>query len=161
KFDRVLASVQGGQAQGPGSSDDPATWGVERLVEARYGMTRHALAQHAPGGAIFAVSSYGRGAEGGRPPAELHPLGLGPPLGGLAGQLEAGDRDQLECLWALAPDALPRLARCVDAFSRRYPKSTAAAGFRARLKTLRRRRFRQLAFRAAAAAGLGAAGLAA
>ncbi|WP_020465484.1 TRAFAC clade GTPase domain-containing protein, partial [Singulisphaera acidiphila] len=137
KFDRVLASVQGGQGEphGPGSSDDPTTWGVERLVEARYGMTRHALAQHAPGGAIFAVSSYGRGAEGGRPPAELHPLGLERPLGWLAEQLEAVDREQLEWLWDLVPDDLPRLARCVDAFGRRYPKSSSAAGFRARLKT--------------------------
>lgn len=164
KFDRVLASVQKEpaepQGQGPGSSDDPATWGVERLVEARYGMTRHALAQHAPGGAIFAVSSYGRGAEGGRPPAELHPLGLERPLGWLAEQLEAVDRDQLEWLWDLVPDDLPRLTRCVDAFSRRYPKSSSAVGFRDRLKTLRRRRFRQLALRAAAAAAIGAVALA-
>src|SRR5262249_30560744 len=78
KVDRVLAG------SGAGQGDDPSTWGVERLVEARYGMTRHALAQHAPRSAIFAVSAYGRGAEGGRPPAELHPLGLERPLGWLA-----------------------------------------------------------------------------
>ena len=101
--------------------DDPAGWGVERLVEAQYGMTRHALARHAPDGAIFAVSSYGRGANDGRPPAELHPLGLEGPLGWLAEQLEDGDREQLEWLWDLAPDDLPRLARCVAAFERRYP----------------------------------------
>ena len=55
-------------------------------------MTRHALRQHAPDGAIFAVSSYGPGSTGNRPPAELHPLGLEGPLGWLAEQLEARDR---------------------------------------------------------------------
>src|SRR5580693_2909532 len=63
KFDRVLA--RGEVGQGPDA--------VERLVEARYGMTRHALARHVPHGAMFAVSAYGRGAVDGRPPAELHP----------------------------------------------------------------------------------------
>src|SRR4051812_29849635 len=43
KFDRVLASHRAQGDPGSSSSDDPATWGVERLVEARYGMTRHAL----------------------------------------------------------------------------------------------------------------------
>ena len=71
-------------------------------------MTRHALARHAPRGAIFAVSSYGRGAVDGRPPAVLHPIGLEGPLGWLAEQLEANDRDQLEWLWDLAPKDLPR-----------------------------------------------------
>ena len=55
-------------------------------------MTRHALAQHAPEGAIFAVSSFGPGAIGNRPPAELRPLGLEGPLGWVAEQLEARDR---------------------------------------------------------------------
>ena len=41
KFDRVMSQT------GQGSD------GVERLVEARYGMTRHALARHAPRSAIF------------------------------------------------------------------------------------------------------------
>lgn len=151
KFDRVLARTGTAVA-----SDDPATWGVDALVEAQYGMTRHALAQHAPGGgsAIFAVSAYGRGAEGSRPPAELHPLGLERPLGWLAERLEAGDRQQLEWLWDLAPDDLPRLARCVAAYSRHYPKSAHAAGFRARLKAARRRRARGLIVRSAAAAAL-------
>ena len=123
KFDRVLA--QSSPQGDPGPGDDPTSWGAERLVESRYGMTRHALARHAPNGAIFAVSAYGRGADGGRPPAELHPLGLEGPLGWLAEQLEAGDVEQLEWLWDLAPDDLPRLARCVAAFARRYPKSGA------------------------------------
>jgi len=148
KFDRVMAQA------GPGSE------GVERLVEARYGMTRHALARHAPRGAIFAVSSYGRGAVDGRPPAELHPIGLEGPLGWLAEQLEAGDRDQLEWLWDLAPKDLPRLARGVAAYERRYPDSDRAAAFRRRLAAARASRARRALVGLVAAAALIAAGLA-
>src|SRR5439155_21699616 len=50
KFDRVLDRA----------GEEP----VERLVEAHYGMTRNALAWHAPRSAMFAVSSYGCGAGG-------------------------------------------------------------------------------------------------
>src|SRR4029077_9252216 len=57
KFDRVLASASA--ASGPADSGEPsanlAGGLVERLVDERYGMTRHALAAHAPDGAIFAV----------------------------------------------------------------------------------------------------------
>ncbi len=154
KFDRVMAQA------GPGPD------AVERLVEARYGMTRHALAHHAPRGAIFAVSSYGRGAVDGRPPAELHPIGLEGPLGWLAEQLEAADRDQLEWLWDLAPKDLPRLARGVAAYERRYPNSDRAEAFRRRLAAARRKRARRtlagfvagLALVAAALAGYDAWG---
>src|SRR5439155_22665788 len=111
--------------------------------------TRHALAQHAPRGAIFAVSAYGRGARDGRPPAELDPLGLEGPLGWLAEQLEAGDEEQLEWLWDLAPDDLPRLSRCVAAYERRYPRSDRVTQFKARLAVLKRRRGRALAVRLA------------
>ena len=99
-------------------------------------MTRHALAQHAPRGAIFAVSSYGRGADDGRPPAELHPLGLEGPLGWLAEQLEDGDREQLEWLWDLAPDDLPRLA----AVRRRLRAALSAVGPRGDVPRAARRR---------------------
>jgi hypothetical protein len=136
KFDRVLARGEAGQ--GPDA--------VERLVEARYGMTRHALARHVPHGAMFAVSAYGRGAVDGRPPVELHPLGLEGPLVWLAEQLEEVDREQLEWLWDLAPDDTPRLSRCVAAFERRYPRSDRAADFRRRLAEGRSRgRLRSLA----------------
>src|SRR5262249_2627862 len=79
KYDGVLATG------GPPRAD------VESFVETLSGMTRHALAQHAPATAIFAVSSYGQSAQDGRPPAELHPLGLDGPLAWLAERLEAGD----------------------------------------------------------------------
>jgi GTPase SAR1 family protein len=147
KYDRVLE-----RAQDP--TDDPASWDVERFVERHYGMTRHALARHAPRGAIFAVSSYGRGALGGRPPAELHPLGLDGPLGWLAEQLEASDREQLEWLWDLAPDDLPRLARCVAAYERRYPRSEQAGRFRDRLNALKKGRRRRAAARSLACAAV-------
>jgi GTPase SAR1 family protein len=150
KFDRVLARGEAGQGLDA----------VERLVEARYGMTRHALARHVPHGAMFAVSAYGRGAVDGRPPQELHPLGLEGPLGWLAEQLEEVDREQLEWLWDLAPDDLPRLARCVVAFEKRYPRSDRAADFRRRLSEGRRRKIRRGLVGTTLMAGLVAAGLA-
>ena len=156
KFDRVLAQAQATTED----DDDPASRGVERLVEAQYGMTRHALAQHAPRGAIFAVSAYGRGASDGRPPAELHPLGLEGPLVWLAEQLEDRDREQLEWLWDLAPGDLPRLTRCVLAYERRYPRSADAAVFQQRLKALRRTRRKRLAVRMAAGVAVVVAALA-
>jgi len=156
KFDRVLAMAQAREGQEPKTSDDPSTWGVERLVDARYGMTRYALAQHAPGAGIFAVSAYGRGAEGSRPPAELHPLGLERPLVWLAEQLEVIDRDQLEWIWDLVPEDYPRLARCVDSFTKRYPKSSAGILFRDRLKKLRAKRRKRLVLKGFAGILLGA-----
>ncbi len=157
KFDRVLARAR---ADETAALNDPSGWGVERFVAMHYGMTRHALSRHAPRGAIFAVSSYGRGAHDGTPPAELHPLGLEGPLCWLAEQLEAGDEEQLESLWDLAPDDLPRLARCVAAYERRYPRSERAAQFKARLVSLRNTRRRKLALRLAALGTLGIAALA-
>jgi GTPase SAR1 family protein len=148
KYDRVLA--EGG----------PPPDQVERLVDQRYGMTRHALAAHAPRSALFAVSSYGRGATDGRPPAELHPLGLEGPLVWLADQLEAIDREQLEWIWDLAPTDIPRLTRCVRAFERRYPRSDAVIDLRRRLSALRRKRTKRRVVRLAVAAGVFVAALA-
>jgi GTPase SAR1 family protein len=169
KFDRVLSSNRSPQAQaseGQAEATDPAGEAdlsgpfVERLVDERYGMTRHALRQHAPDGAIFAVSAFGPGAVGHRPPATLHPMGLEGPLGWLAEQLEARDRAQMEWLWELAPRDLPRLERCVAAYERRYPRSNRSFEFRRRLKTLVRQRRRRRALRLAAAAVVLLAGLA-
>ena len=153
KFDRLLAKAEP-------VADDPSGWDVERFVERHYGMTRHALAQHAPRGAIFAVSAYGRGARDGRPPAELNPMGLEGPLSWLAEQLEASDEEQLEWLWDLAPDDLPRLARCVAAYEKRYPKSDRAARFRDRLAALRQARRKRSALRLVAGLMIAAAALA-
>ncbi len=157
KFDRVLA--QSRSAGGVG--DDPSSWGVESLVESRYGMTRHALARHVPPerGAIFAVSAYGPGTPGdGRPPVELRPIGLEGPLGWLAEQLEARDREQLEWLWDLAPHDGPRLTRVVAVYERRYPDSAPARAFRARLNVLKRKLLRRRIVRGMAvlAAGISA-----
>src|SRR5262249_38409503 len=116
--------------------------------------TRHALAEHAPGGAIFAVSSYGLGAVDGRPPADLRPLGLEGPLEWLADQLEVSDRAQLEWLWDLAPDDLPRLTRCVNAYARRCPRSGHLPVFRERLRAIRRGRRRRSFLRLSVAAVL-------
>ena len=150
KFDRLMARGEG--IDGLES--------VERVVEARYGMTRHALARHVKNGAMFAVSSYGRGSIDGRPPAELAPLGLEGPLTWIAEQLEEVDRNQLEWLWDLAPDDLTRLARCVAAFEKRYPRSERLPDYRRRLREARRRRVRRALVRVGAVVALIAAGLA-
>src|SRR5262249_39614228 len=113
---------------------------VERIVDERYGMTRHALGQHAPDGAIFAVSSFGPGATGNRPPTTLHPMGLEGPLAWLSERLQERDRPQKEWLGALAPAALPRLRRCVAAYERRFPRSNRSFEFRSRLTTLARKK---------------------
>jgi len=151
KFDRVLAREKAG------SVADEAF--VEDLVDRQYGMTRHALRQHAPDGVIFAVSAFGPGSDGNRPPSEIRPMGLEGPLGWVADQLETRDRAQMELLWGLAPDDLPRLHRCLAAYEKRYPKSNRTYEFRDRLVGLeRRRKLRRLAKAAAAVAAL--AGLA-
>ena len=67
KFDRVLARQGAAAAPQAGSPFSEAF--VEKLVDEQYGMTRHALRQHAPDGVIFAVSSFGRG----RPATGLRP----------------------------------------------------------------------------------------
>ena len=150
KFDRVLAAWSSSQANAieleqngaSGTEAQPAFAGpfVERLVEERYGMTRHALRQHAPEGAIFAVSSFGAGATGNRPPQTLSPLGLEGPLGWLADQLESRDRARWNWLWELAPADRTRLERCVAAYERRHPRSNGSHEFRARLTALGRKR---------------------
>ena len=56
KFDRVLASTPA--TDRAESADSPSQELVDRLVNERYGMTRYALASHAPDGAIFAVSAF-------------------------------------------------------------------------------------------------------
>lgn len=111
---------------------------VERLVESHYGMTRHALAEHAPEGAIFAVSAFGPGAVGNQPPSELSPMGLEGPLSWLAGQLETRDRRDLDQLWVLARGDRRRLERATAAYEKRYPHSNRSFEFRARLKKLKR-----------------------
>jgi GTPase SAR1 family protein len=159
KFDRVLANDSSG-SQVAGTQGSLSAEFVERIVDERYGMTRHALAEHAPDGAIFAVSSFGEDAIGNRPPAELRPLGLEGPLGWVAEQLEARDRADMSSLWEEAPNELPRLERCVAAYERRYPRSNRSYEFRGRLKKqLRRRRWRW-AMRGVAAAILAAGTLA-
>jgi GTPase SAR1 family protein len=137
KYDRVVAN--GG----------PPPEQAEAFVDAHYGMTRHALLHHAPNSAIFAVSSFGRADDGGRPPADLHPMGLEGPLLWLAERLEDGDREQLQWLWDLAPNDLPRLSRCVRSYEARYPSSPFAIDFRRKLTALKRRKMRQLFARAA------------
>ena len=124
KYDQVL------EAGGP-----PADH-AEQLADTLYGMTRHALAQHVPRCAIFGVSSYGMGSRDGKPPSELHPMGLDAPLTWVADQLEAIDREELEWIWDLAPRDHPRCRRCVAAFAARYPRSTRFDFYQQELRKL-------------------------
>jgi hypothetical protein len=159
KFDRVLANAEPSRAEVHFETGVPVEL-VERLLDERYGMTRYALAGHAPDGAVFAVSSFGTGALGNRPPAEIRPLGLEGPLGWVAEQLEASDRAGMELLWKLAPEDRGRLGRCLAAYERRYPRSNRSFEFRDRLKKLeRKRRWRGLT-RFAGAVTIGVGGLA-
>jgi GTPase SAR1 family protein len=159
KFDRVLANRSArGEDLEVAAGLSPEF--VEQVVDERYGMTRHALAEHAPDGAIFAVSSFGSGAGGNRPPAELRPLGLEGPLGWVAEQLEARDRADMNWLWNLAPRDLPRLERCVAVYERRYPRSNRSYEFRGRLKKLVRQRRTRWILRGLAAGLLALSGLA-
>jgi hypothetical protein len=159
KFDRVLARSAGSDRdESAGGEAGISGSFVERLVDDRYGMTRHALAAHAPHGAIFAVSAFGPGAIGNRPPAELHPMGLEGPLSWLADQLEARDRAVMTELWERAPRDLPRLRRSVAAYERRYPRSNRSYEFRRQLKALqgKQRRGRVLRLAACGLLALGA-----
>jgi hypothetical protein len=112
-------------------------------------MTRHALAAHAPEGAIFAVSSFGLCTTGNRPPAELMPVGLDGPLCWLAEQLEARDRADMTAIWETGRAEARRLQRCVTAYTHRYPRSNRSFEFqgmlKAQLRKARRRRVMRLA----------------
>jgi GTPase SAR1 family protein len=166
KFDRVMARAKSALEAQPGEdgSGDPAPaipeGLVERVVDTQYGMTRHALAAHAPDGAIFAVSSFGPGADGHRPPSELHPMGLEGPLSWLAEQLEARDRAAMTAVWERAPRDRSRLERVVAAYERRYPRSNRSYEFRERLEAMVRRQRRGRLVRLAGCAVLGAIAMA-
>jgi len=155
KYDRVVAGLAAANPDLDSQNTLSAEF-VERLVDERYGMTRHALAQHAPQGTIFGVSSFGLGATGNRPPAELVPLGLAGPLSWIAEQLEARDRAEMGSLWELASNDPRRLEHAVAAYERRYPRSNRSFEFRGRLKALRRKRQRRRVLRLV---GLGVLGL--
>jgi GTPase SAR1 family protein len=159
KFDRVLANSQAGLDGGPAESGHSSEF-VERLVDERYGMTRHALAEHAPDGAIFAVSSFGSSAVGNSPPSELRPLGLEGPLAWIAEQLETRDRADMNWLWESAPRDVARLERSVAAYERRYPRSNRSFEFRGQLKKQVRRRRTRWIVRGLAAGILALLGLA-
>ncbi|MGC8644118.1 MAG: TRAFAC clade GTPase domain-containing protein [Isosphaeraceae bacterium] len=166
KFDRVIsrATEDGEESITVRGQIDPRPGFegplVERIVDERYGMTRHALRQHAPDGAIFAVSSFGPGSKGNRPPTVLHPWGLEGPLSWLAERLEERDRAQMEGLWDLAPSDLPRLKRCVAAYERRYPRSNGSVEYRLRLQALERKRKRRRLGKTVLAAAVLLAGVA-
>ncbi|HTU91997.1 MAG TPA: GTPase domain-containing protein [Gemmataceae bacterium] len=123
-------------------------------VERRLGMTRHTLELHCPQHAMFAVSSLGHpipASGAGVPPIPFvpQPMGLAEPLIWLAESLQALDEARLNYLWQLAGTNFALLERCVASFSRRYPGTSAAAGFQRRLREQRRQRRRRHSLAAA------------
>jgi hypothetical protein len=160
RFDRVLAGLIGRDGAPDIEAGLSAAF-VEKLVDERYGMTQHALAEHAPQSAIFAVSSFGTGASGNRPPEVLCPLGLAGPLSWLAEEIEARDRADMQRLSETAASDLPCFKRCVAAYDRRYPRSNRSHEFRDRLRALKRQRRRRWALRLVACGLMALAGLAA
>ena len=140
KFDRVLASSAArGDIAGASRRVLSAEF-VERLVDERYGMTRHALAEHAPEGAIFAVSSFGPSASGNRPPTELRPHGTRGPAE-LGGRAARGPRSRRhEPALGTGPARLAPPGALRRAYERRYPRSNRSYEFRGRIKKLARHR---------------------
>ena len=110
KFDRVLArATPTARTRG---DDDPAAWGVERLVEAQYGMTRHALARQRPGRGDLRgqlVRPGGR-ATAGRRPSCTRSAWRGRSAGWPSSSRPA-TASSSNGSGTCAPDDLPRLAR--------------------------------------------------
>jgi hypothetical protein len=125
--------------------DDAA---IEEVVNRHFRMTRHTLELHCPQHGLFSVSSLGGPIPAGAGAFTPRPFGLAEPLIWLAESLQALDEARLNYLWDLPGNNLPLLERCVAAFGRRYP-GTSAAAFQRRLRDQRRQRLRRRGFAAA------------
>ena len=124
-------------------------------------MTRHALAQHAPGGAIFAVSSYGRRVRrtAAPPPSCTRSACKGRSSGSPSSSRRATATSSTGS--GTSPPTTSLACRAASPPSTgAIPRSDRAAEFRARLKALRRRRMRRIGLRLATAAALLVAALA-
>jgi GTPase SAR1 family protein len=135
----------------PEAGDD---W-VEDLARDHFGMTLHALKEHAPRNAVFAVSSLGRresadalvlADEKERPapstPAPLpplHPQNLDRPLRWLVEALQVQDEARLDKLFEAAPGNVRLLEKCVRCFGQRHAGSARLAEFEGRLRKCRTR----------------------
>ncbi len=121
-MDRPVALVLTKADLLPGESE--ASWS-ERLD-----LIRHALHMHCPNSGLFAVSS-------------LAARNLAEPLAWLVTALQVQDEARLNQLWTEGSSNLRLMARCVASFAARYPGAPAVAGFRERLRQLRRQRRRR------------------
>jgi hypothetical protein len=131
---------------------------LEAWTAAHFGMTRHALQAHCPNSGLFAVSSLGRAASDTRGEM-LQPVNLAEPLTWLTTALQTQDEARLEQLWALAPQQVALLDRCVACFAQRYPDSEAAALYQQRLRVQQQRKRRRRVLAGLAAAVCLTAGL--
>ena len=136
KFDRVLAGWHAPRTPERGSGVPVEL--VERLLNERYGMTRHALAAHAPDGAVFAVSSFGAQAlrEIARRPSFIrwgsraHSAGW-----------PSSSKPAIAPIWSCSGSwhrAMSRACgRCLAVYEKRYPRSNRSFEFRERLEEAR------------------------
>jgi hypothetical protein len=118
---------------------------VEKVADRAFGMTQHALRLHSPQHAVFAVSSLGGTLPGdaSATPFALHPSGLGGPLTWLATTLQQQDEARLGRIWQEAPRDLPRLARSLACYRRRYPDAALGRELGAKLLGLRKQQRRR------------------
>jgi GTPase SAR1 family protein len=141
------------------AADRPEDEWLAEVAHRYFGMTLHALQEHSPGTALFAVSALGpRPVATSRPRVSerdgvgsdttgadstgaLEPNGLDQPLVWLVEALQAQDEARLQELFRQGDVSALRSA--VPCFERRYPHSPRAEEFRNRLRKLlwaRRRR---------------------
>lgn len=138
---------------------DEQAW-LAQTVEARLGMTAHALREHAPNYGFYAVSSLGRPivtpTDAIDPTAitseatpvqveepDLAPVNLDQPLRWLANVLREQDEARMKKIWSDPSIKLSEIERCVKVFKDRYPDLPATKAHLRRLKEakkLRRRR---------------------
>jgi GTPase SAR1 family protein len=139
----------------PGISEE--LW-LSDIIGDAFGMTLHALRQHAPSNALFAVSSLGRNNRELRQ-NELHPWNLERPLSWLTESLQAQDEARIDTLLSTAGGSVTLLGRCVRCHAQRYPGSPRRPEYEEKLRKARTRRRRTRGLIAAAVALLAAVGL--
>ena len=128
------------------------------LIGDTFGMTLHALRQHAPTNSLFAVSSLGARNREMRQ-TELHPWNLERPLPWLVDSLQAQDETRIDKLLETAAGNVAVLDQAVRCHAQRYPGSPRRAEFAQRLRQARVRRMRKRSLIAAMVVFLAGAGL--
>ena len=124
---RPRAGRRPGAEARPTPPDDPSGWGVERLVETQYGMTRHALAaaRARRGDLRRQLVRPRRRATAGRPPSSTRSAWKGRSAGWPSSSRPA-TASSSNGSGTSPPTTCPGSTRCVAAYERRYPRSDRA-----------------------------------